>query len=319
MLPRLATTEAQASMADDTWMEEFFNFADDASEMEVDHHETIADQDIHDAANDVEGVVDGKLCHEDDTAPVDMALDFLLLNSTMSLNHEHSFPLDDVNVLQTSQWPSDAELFGDSQELLPDILQEQPSMMTADPTTQIHDTGTESNIHIDWAYSTTIPTAQNLTPFGSEAISSHIPAFSSSALSYSQPPFDNDSQTLISLHSYLATSDTVSYDPALLSQFTQYDPDFGISGLSIIDPFDQPAQPESTEPTTTTKITPAPKKRYPSYFPDSLANTLERGGNGKKSTSGTTSMADGGPCDAKHVARGIVRYILFYIPEDHNG
>jgi hypothetical protein len=44
-------------MADDTWMEEFFNFADDASEMEVDHHEPITDQDIHDAANDVESVV----------------------------------------------------------------------------------------------------------------------------------------------------------------------------------------------------------------------------------------------------------------------
>jgi len=104
-------------MADDTWMEEFFNFEDNASEMEVDHHETIADQDIHDAANDVESVVEGKLYHEDGTAPVEMALDFLLLNSTMSLNHEHSFPLDDINVLQTSQWPSDAEHFDDSQEL----------------------------------------------------------------------------------------------------------------------------------------------------------------------------------------------------------
>lgn len=257
-------------MADDTWMEEFFNFADDASEMEVDHYEPIA-EDIPDAASDVESVVEGELCHEDCTAPVEMAVDFLLLNSMMSFNQEHSFPLDDINVLQTSQWPSDAELFGDSQELLPDILQEeQPSMMTADPTIQFHDIGTEPNIHIDWDYSTTIPTAQNLTPFSSEAIPSHIPAFSSSTLSYRQPPFDNESQTLIPLDSYLANPDTVSYDSALLSQFTQYDPDFGISGLTIIDPFDQPAQPETTEPTTTTMITPAPKKRYPSYFPDSL-------------------------------------------------
>jgi len=185
-------------------------------------------------------------------------------------------------------------------------------MMTVDPTTQIHDTGTESNIHIDWDYSPTIPTAQDLTPFGSEAIRSHIPSFSSSALSYSQPSFDNESQTLISLDSYIANPDTVSYDAALLPQFTQYDPDFGISGLSIIDPFDQPAQPETIEPTPTTMIHPAPKKRYPSYFPDSLANTLERGGNGKKSSSGITFTADGGPCDAKHVARGIVRYILYY-------